>query len=101
MDPDTVTRYLAKDFWSTVDKKFSSEPASETSTSEDRGYIYPKVTLTFAQTLDGKISASERKQLLISCKESMVLTHYLRNQHDGILVGVGTILNDNPSLNGN
>lgn len=36
--------------------------------------------------------------LMISGKESMVCTHTLRSIHDGILVGINTVLVDNPSL---
>ncbi|KAI8090192.1 dihydrofolate reductase-like domain-containing protein [Gilbertella persicaria] len=58
----------------------------------------PFVTLTFAQSLDGKI-AKQNQQVLISGKESMAMTHYLRTLHDGILIGIGTALVDNPQLN--
>ncbi|KAJ7170136.1 dihydrofolate reductase-like domain-containing protein [Mycena filopes] len=59
----------------------------------------PFVTLTFAQSLDGKIAGAGGKQLPLSGPESMLMTHWLRTLHDGILVGSGTALNDNPQLN--
>jgi 2,5-diamino-6-(ribosylamino)-4(3H)-pyrimidinone 5'-phosphate reductase len=59
----------------------------------------PFITLTFAQSLDGKI-AKRNQQILISGKESMAMTHRLRTLHDGILVGIGTALVDDPQLNG-
>jgi 2,5-diamino-6-(ribosylamino)-4(3H)-pyrimidinone 5'-phosphate reductase len=59
----------------------------------------PFITLTFAQSLDGKI-AKRDQQILISGKESMAMTHRLRTLHDGILVGIGTALIDDPQLNG-
>jgi 2,5-diamino-6-(ribosylamino)-4(3H)-pyrimidinone 5'-phosphate reductase len=55
------------------------------------------VTLTFAQTIDGFISR-KGEQLILSGKESMVLTHALRCTHEAIMVGIGTVLIDNPSL---
>ncbi|KAI7868633.1 dihydrofolate reductase-like domain-containing protein [Spinellus fusiger] len=58
----------------------------------------PFVTLTYAQSLDGKI-AIKGQQLLLSGKESMAMTHRLRVLHDGIMVGIGTALIDNPQLN--
>ncbi|ORY90348.1 dihydrofolate reductase-like domain-containing protein [Syncephalastrum racemosum] len=58
----------------------------------------PLVTLTYAQSLDGKISR-QGEQLLLSGKESMAMTHRLRTLHDGIMVGIGTVLTDNPQLN--
>lgn len=59
----------------------------------------PHVTLTFAQSQDGKIAGPNKKQLALSGTESMLMTHKLRSLHDGILVGIGTVLNDNPQLN--
>ncbi|KAJ1937492.1 2,5-diamino-6-(ribosylamino)-4(3H)-pyrimidinone 5'-phosphate reductase [Kickxella alabastrina] len=55
------------------------------------------VTLTYAQSLDGKI-ALPNHQLLLSGTSSMAMTHRLRTLHDGILVGIGTVLCDNPRL---
>ena len=34
----------------------------------------------------------------ISCPETLKMTHGLRACHDAILVGVGTVIADNPSL---
>lgn len=59
----------------------------------------PHVTLTFAQSRDGKIAGPGKTQLELSGAESMLLTHKLRTMHDGIMVGIGTVLNDNPQLN--
>ncbi|KAF5385676.1 hypothetical protein D9757_005516 [Collybiopsis confluens] len=59
----------------------------------------PNVTLTFAQSLDAKIAGKGGKQLILSGKESMIMTHWMRTMHDGILVGIGTALNDDPQLN--
>jgi len=36
----------------------------------------PEVTLTFAQSLDAKIAGVGGKQLMLSGKESMVMTHW-------------------------
>ncbi|TFK95041.1 bacterial bifunctional deaminase-reductase [Polyporus arcularius HHB13444] len=59
----------------------------------------PFVTLTFAQSLDAKIAGVNGKQLILSGKESMIMTHWMRTLHDAILVGIGTALNDDPQLN--
>ncbi|PBL02886.1 bacterial bifunctional deaminase-reductase [Armillaria gallica] len=59
----------------------------------------PKVTLTFAQSIDAKISGQNGAQLILSGKESMVMTHWMRTMHDAILVGIGTAVNDDPQLN--
>lgn len=58
------------------------------------------LTLTYAQSLDGSIAAGMGgKPLRLSGDESMLMTHHLRATHDGILIGIGTVLSDNPSLN--
>ena len=36
----------------------------------------PYVTLTFAQSLDGKIAGKAGKQLILSGRESMIMTHW-------------------------
>jgi GTP cyclohydrolase II len=59
----------------------------------------PLVTLTYAQSLDGSIAARPGHPLGISCAESQTFTHSLRSAHDAILVGIGTVLADNPRLN--
>ncbi|KAF8713569.1 RibD C-terminal domain, partial [Rhizoctonia solani] len=58
-----------------------------------------RVTLTYAQSLDAKIAGAGGLPLTISCDESMVMTHWMRTMHQGILVGVQTVLNDDPQLN--
>jgi GTP cyclohydrolase II len=59
----------------------------------------PFVTLTYAQSLDGSIAADPGQPLSLSGPQSLLLTHYLRAAHDAILVGIGTVLADNPLLN--
>lgn len=59
----------------------------------------PFVTLTYAQSLDGSIATSDGSPLAISGDQSLSLTHELRAMHDGILVGIGTVLADDPRLN--
>lgn len=58
----------------------------------------PFITLTFAQSLDGMIS-KRGQQVLISGRESLAMTHRLRTLHQGIMVGIGTALVDDPQLN--
>lgn len=59
----------------------------------------PFVTLSYAQSLDGSIAARPGRPLALSGSQSMALTHGLRAAHDAILVGIGTVLADNPRLN--
>ena len=58
----------------------------------------PFVTLKFACSLDGKIATVEGESQWISCAESRKFTHHLRDKHDAIMVGSGTVLADNPTL---
>src|SRR3989304_5934908 len=58
----------------------------------------PWVTLSYAQSLDGCIALDTGKPLELSSPESMRLTHRLRAVHDAILVGIGTVLEDDPQL---
>jgi 3,4-dihydroxy 2-butanone 4-phosphate synthase/GTP cyclohydrolase II len=58
----------------------------------------PLVTLSYAQTLDGSIAARRGQPSAISGRESLQLTHRLRAAHDAILVGIGTVLSDDPQL---
>jgi 3,4-dihydroxy 2-butanone 4-phosphate synthase/GTP cyclohydrolase II len=58
----------------------------------------PAITLTYAQTLDGCIATADRRPLSLSSPAAQTLTHQLRASHDAILIGVGTVLTDNPRL---
>jgi GTP cyclohydrolase II len=58
----------------------------------------PFVTLSYAQSVDGSIAARPGQPLALSGAPSMTLTHQLRAAHDAILVGIGTVLADNPHL---
>jgi 2,5-diamino-6-(ribosylamino)-4(3H)-pyrimidinone 5'-phosphate reductase len=59
----------------------------------------PHVTLTYAQSLDSKISLHPNTRTNISGPETKAMTHYLRTRHDAIMVGVGTANADDPGLN--
>lgn len=57
------------------------------------------VTVTWAQSLDGRISAGKGLRTQLSGLYSKKMTHYLRSKHDAILVGRGTLEADDPKLN--
>ncbi|MCX8025224.1 MAG: RibD family protein [Thermanaerothrix sp.] len=58
----------------------------------------PWVTLAFAQSLDGCLTFAQGYPSALSSEATLYLTHVLRAEHQAILVGVGTVLADNPRL---
>jgi 2,5-diamino-6-(ribosylamino)-4(3H)-pyrimidinone 5'-phosphate reductase len=58
----------------------------------------PLVTVNCAMSADGKIALPSRRQTRISSEEDIARVHRLRNRSDAILVGIGTVLSDDPSL---
>lgn len=59
----------------------------------------PYVTVKIAQSLDGKIATSSGHSKWITNRESRQFVHRLRSRVDAVLVGVKTIIKDDPLLN--
>jgi 3,4-dihydroxy 2-butanone 4-phosphate synthase/GTP cyclohydrolase II len=59
----------------------------------------PRVSLCYAQSLDGSLTYQRGETYLLSGPEARVLTHRLRAAHAALLVGIGTVLADDPLLN--
>jgi diaminohydroxyphosphoribosylaminopyrimidine deaminase/5-amino-6-(5-phosphoribosylamino)uracil reductase len=58
----------------------------------------PLVRLKLASTLDGKIATHERESQWLTGEAARRAAHAMRGRHDAVLVGVGTVLTDNPEL---
>lgn len=58
----------------------------------------PYVTYKCAMTLDGKIATATGESRWISCEQSRRYVHRMRAERDAIMVGVDTIIADNPQL---
>lgn len=58
----------------------------------------PFVTVKFAQTLDGRIATQTGHSQWISSERTLTLAHKMRGIHDAVVVGVDTVIMDNPRL---
>ena len=59
----------------------------------------PYVVMKYAMTLDGKIAASTGDSKWVTGEEARRHAHFLRKKYRAIMVGIGTVLADNPLLN--
>jgi len=58
----------------------------------------PYITLKWAQTVDGKLATTTGSSKWITSKESRKLAHILRREATAVLVGVNTVIKDDPEL---
>ncbi|MFP4384730.1 MAG: RibD family protein [Spirochaetia bacterium] len=58
----------------------------------------PFVTVSYAQTIDGRTATLTEESQWISGEASLNLAHTLRRDNDAVAVGIGTVLADNPLL---
>ncbi len=65
---------------------------------DNNGGGLPFVTLSYAQSVDGSIAARPSQPFALSSEKSFAMTHLLRSRHDALLVGINTVLVDDPRL---
>ncbi len=58
----------------------------------------PFIAVSYAQSIDGSIASRSRDPIALSGPQSSVLTHRIRACCDSVLVGIGTVLADDPQL---
>ncbi len=58
----------------------------------------PFIAVKAGQSLDGRIAACSGQSQWITNESSRIYAHKLRKKYDAIMVGIGTILKDNPNL---
>ena len=59
----------------------------------------PFITVKVAESLDGRIATRTGDSKWITSDNSRAFAHRIRKDYDAIMVGVNTVLRDNPSLN--
>lgn len=82
----------------------TTEVAQEEAARLNRTYLHwvttgrPYVILKAGMTLDGKVATAKGESRWITGPRAREDAHRLRSQVDAVVVGVGTVLKDNPTL---
>lgn len=59
----------------------------------------PFITVKVAESLDGRIATRRGDSKWITSDKSRTFSHRMRSNYDAVMVGVNTVLRDNPRLN--
>ncbi len=74
------------------------EPFVSSAPGRNGHHTRPAVTVHYAQTIDGRIAARTGDAHWVSGESSLRLAHELRASHHAVMVGIGTVLADDPRL---
>lgn len=105
LDPDIRTNGKGVKLLKKSGVKVSLGLLEEKSLDINAGFIFrlkynrPLVSLKIASSLDGKIATANGNSKWITGELSRMHGHSLRANHDVILVGINTVLKDDPKLN--
>jgi 3,4-dihydroxy 2-butanone 4-phosphate synthase/GTP cyclohydrolase II len=86
-----------------VDDGFEAVDSTPPDVTELMGPVRPRadrpyVVLKYAQTLDGRIATANGDSKWISCEAERTVSHALRAACDAVMVGVDTVIRDDPQL---
>ena len=103
-DPRVQGRGLAQLREAGIEVQMAEDDLQELCAELNRGFIRrissgrPYVTMKFASSLDGKIATHTGDSKYITGSEARKWVHRERDDHDAIMVGINTVLNDDPLL---
>jgi GTP cyclohydrolase II len=96
-DPVLKVRARSAPTADVVEQVLGDVTATERARRDRRAW--PFVTLAWAQSIDGSLALEAGRGLPLSGPESLALTHAVRASNEAILVGIETLLADDPQLN--
>lgn len=104
VDPDTRTAGRGLQILRDAGVQVTDAVSAEDAAASMEGFLMrmhqgrPFVTLKLALSIDGKIALPSGESKWITGEDARAHVHFLRSQSDMILVGRGTLVADNPSL---